>query len=75
MDTRELMQTLAQGIDTVLSELAPGAQFTILIWQNKPDGSGSNVNYISNAQRDTVKAAMAEMITRWDTFETSGEMN
>ena len=67
MNTTELLQTLAKGLETVLADVAPGAQFSLLVWQNNPDGSGANVNYVSNAQRDTVKRALREVLDRWET--------
>lgn len=68
MDTDELLQSLARGIDTILTKVAPGTQFSLFLWQGKPENLGTNVNYVSNAQRETVKDAIQEVLSRWDTF-------
>jgi hypothetical protein len=62
MDTTELMQTLAKGLDDTLKEIVPGRRtnFSLIIWQ---DGEA---NYVSNADRESVKKALREVLQRWD---------
>jgi hypothetical protein len=63
MNTNELLQTLARGLDETLKEIIPGKRtcFSLLIWQ---DGEA---NYVSNSDRESVKKAMREVLERWDT--------
>jgi hypothetical protein len=63
MNTTELLQTLAKGLDEALAKAVPGKRtcFSLLIWQ---DGE---VNYVSNSNRKDVHKALKEVLDRWDT--------
>jgi hypothetical protein len=61
MDTTELLQTLARGLDETLQEVAPGTSFSLLLWQK------GEANYVSNASRESVHKALREVLERWDT--------
>jgi hypothetical protein len=61
MNTTELLQTLAHGLDATLKKVAPGVYFSLLIWQK------DQANYVSNAERENVRKAMEELLERWGT--------
>jgi hypothetical protein len=61
LDTTTLLQTLAEVLDETLKEVAPGTHFSLLVWQQ------GGVNYVSNADRESCRKAMREVLERWDT--------
>jgi hypothetical protein len=61
MNTTELLQVLAQAVDTTLKTVAgKKTSFSIIVWQ---DGEA---NYVSNSDRESVRKAMQEVLDRWN---------
>jgi hypothetical protein len=61
--TRMIMTCIADLVKAYLNKVGIKAHFTVLVWT--PGG----VNYISNAERESIKAAMIEVLGRWETKE------
>jgi len=59
--TTLVLQTLAKAIDGALEQVAPGVNFSLFVWQE------GGVNYVSNADRESVRKALREVLERWDT--------
>ena len=58
------LQALARATSEILDEVAgEHVQFAIIIFGEGKDGL---VQYVSNAQRDGVKAALKELLDRWE---------
>ena len=66
MNTNQLMQTLARGLDKTLKKAAPGTQFSLIIWQPGTEPDAGRFNYVSNASRESVAEGMREVLSRWD---------
>jgi hypothetical protein len=66
-NTTEVIQELARAIDLCLNgqEDQKRNGFCLFIFPFD-DLEGTNTNYVSNAKRDDVKAAMKEVIARWE---------
>jgi len=73
LETREILEGIASGLDTVLNGPARGTDrkfaFVLLIApfsdETTRDEKG-RVNYISNAERDDIQLLLKEMVERWE---------
>lgn len=63
--TKEFMQSLAEGIDSVLvATYGPGrVGFALMVFE-LGQKDGTQVNYISNADRESMIAGMKEWLAR-----------
>jgi len=68
MSTTELLQGFARAVDAMLrNTTGRRINFSLIIWE---DGEA---NYVSNADRASVKKAMAEVLERWDQPHYKGQ--
>ena len=74
LETREIMEGIAGGLDRVLNGEARGKArkyaFVVLIApfaeEGEPMPEQGKVNYISNAERDDIRGLLKEMVDRWE---------
>ena len=68
--TAEYMGDLAKALDEILNPGMKGAQrkvgFAVLLYDFDTGPNANNVNYVGNGDRKDVRAAMKEVIARWD---------
>ena len=68
--TREIMNSLARGIDEILNGTAVGSEkkwgFALLVFPLGKPPDQNSVNYVSNADRNTMRAALKELVARWE---------
>lgn len=57
--TEDILQAIAKAMDKGLG----GAGFAVLVFKI---GEPNLCNYVSNVERDDMKAAMLEVIARWE---------
>jgi len=69
MNTADMMGALASGLDEALNGDAKGADrktgFVLLVFPMGEIGPNT-VNYVSSGERKDVRAAMKELLARWD---------
>ncbi len=60
-DTRDMLQGAMSG----LTKVFPGCGVVLLVFPQ--DGKeGERTNYVSNCSREDIKAAMREVLARWE---------
>lgn len=72
LKAEEAMQTLARMCDTVLNGDGPKEiGFAVLAWRFDQENiiSGATVNYIGNAERDSLLQALKQIVQRWEAGE------
>lgn len=61
------LREVADNLEELLDELAgEHVLFSLQIWQSGP-GHDGRAQYISNTEREGVKASMRELLDRWET--------
>lgn len=70
MDQNEFMRSVAAGLDEVLNPGLKGNDrkigFALLTFEFGAKPSHGRVNYIGNGDRSDMRAALNELLARWD---------
>ncbi|MET4190620.1 MULTISPECIES: hypothetical protein [unclassified Bradyrhizobium] len=66
--TKALLQSLAKGIENVLTNVAgKKVAFALIVWEERDDPVlPTQANYVSNCLRPDVAKALKDMLARWE---------